>query len=139
MMIEENDVFPYEAETWGVMVRVLPEYMDDESLPEDHQFIWRYTVQIENNVDQTIQLLKRHWEITDARGRRTTVEGDGVVGEQPVLAPGESFVYVSGCPLSEPSGVMLGRYAMRRDDGEEFDVTIPAFSLDSPHETARRN
>ena len=139
MEFEDDAVFPYEAETWGVMVRVFPEFVDDESSPEHSEYLWRYTVQIENNVDHTIQLVNRHWEITDARGRRQVVDGEGVVGEKPVLAPGESFVYVSGCPLNEPSGVMVGRYGMRREDGIEFDVTIPAFSLDSPHETARRN
>lgn len=135
----DDVVFPYNLETWGVTVRVLPEFMDEESDPSDRRFLWRYTVQIENNVDHTIQLIDRHWEITDAVGRRQIVDGEGVVGEQPVLAPGETYFYVSGCPLSEPSGIMSGHYGMRREDGLEFDVTVPAFSLDSPHETARRN
>lgn len=135
----DNETFPYTLETWGVTVSVYPEYLDDESDPGRRNFIWRYTVQIENNVDHTIQLLKRHWEITDAIGRRQIVDGDGVVGEQPCLAPGEAYTYVSGCPLSEPSGIMTGHYGMRREDGMEFNVAIPAFSLDSPHETARVN
>ena len=135
----DSDSFPYAQETWGVKVRVYPEYLDDESDPARRRYLWRYAVQIENNADQTIQLLKRHWEITDSAGRRQIVDGEGVVGEQPVLTSGETYFYVSGCPLSEPSGMMSGSYMMRRDDGEEFDVTIPAFSLDSPYETARRN
>jgi ApaG protein len=135
----ENDVFPYEMETWGVTVRVFPEYMDEDSSPAERHFIWRYTIQIENGVDDTIQLLRRHWEITDAAGRRQIVDGDGVVGEKPVLEPGGRYIYVSGCPLNEPSGMMSGTFSMRRDDGLEFDVTIPAFSLDSPYETAHRN
>ena len=137
MMDDEN--FPYETETWGVTVRVLPAYLDEESDPLSRHFLWRYTVQIENNVDHTIQLLNRHWEITDSFGQRQTVDGDGVVGEQPVLEPGQRYSYQSGCPLRAPSGMMFGRYGMRREDGLEFDVTIPAFSLDSPHETAKRN
>lgn len=137
-MIDEV-TFPYSLETWGVKISVLPEYMDDESDPATRQFLWRYTVQIENNVDHTIQLMKRHWEITDAVGRRQIVDGEGVVGEQPVLEPGESYLYVSGCPLNEPSGIMSGHYGMRREDGMEFTVSVPPFSLDSPHDTAARN
>ena len=135
----DDIVFPYSHETWGVTVSVLPEYVEDDSDPGKRRFVWRYTVQIDNNVDHTIQLINRHWEITDAVGRRQIVDGEGVVGEQPVLHPGESYLYVSGCPLPEPSGMMAGHYGMRRDDGEEFRVTIPAFSLDSPYEPARAN
>ena len=138
-METETVNFPYETETYGVTVRVLPEYLEDRSVPSDRQFFWRYTIEIENGVDHTIQLVSRHWVITDARGRRQEVKGEGVVGEQPFLTPGERFVYASGCPLTEPSGMMMGSFAMRRDDGEEFDVTIPAFSLDSPHDRAVRN
>lgn len=123
----------YELETYGVIIRVMPEFLDERSEPASRQFFWRYTIEIENGIDETIQLVRRHWIITDARGKRQEVRGDGVVGEQPRLAPGEIYVYASGCPLSEPSGMMMGSFSMRREDGEEFNVTIPAFSLDSPY------
>ena len=115
-------------------IRVLPEYLEERSEPDVRQYFWRYTIEIENGADQTLQLCSRHWVITDARGRRQEVRGDGVVGEQPFIAPGERYTYASGCPLNEPSGMMTGSYLMRRDDGEEFNVLVPAFSLDSPHD-----
>ncbi len=131
--------FPYEIETYGVVVRVLPEYVDHRSAPERREYFWRYTVEIENGIDEIIQLVSRHWIITDANGRRQEVKGDGVVGEQPKLMPGERYVYASGCPLTEPSGMMMGSYLMRREDGEEFKVSIPAFSLDSPYNRSMLN
>ena len=91
-----------------------------------------YRVRIENVGQETVQLLTRHWKITDGVGRVVEVRGDGVVGEQPLLAPGESFQYTSGTPLPTPSGIMAGSYQMVTDQGERFDVTIPAFSLDAP-------
>lgn len=138
-MSNEISEFPYETETWGVTVRVLPEFIDERSQPSSRQYFWRYTVEIENGIDENIQLISRHWIISDAKGRRQDVKGDGVVGEQPILAPGERYVYASGCPLGEPSGMMMGSFTMRRDDGEEFNVSIPAFSLDSPHNRAVLN
>lgn len=133
------DEFPYETETYGVVVRVLPEYLAERSEPASREYFWRYTIEIENGIDEVIQLMSRHWIITDQNGRRQEVRGDGVVGEQPRLMPGERFVYASGCPLSEPSGMMMGSYRMRREDGEEFNVSIPAFSLDSPYNRSMMN
>ena len=96
-------------------------------------------MRIDNGSDNTVQLRRRHWRITDAVGHVQNVEGDGVVGEQPMLHPGESFEYTSGTPLQTPSGIMVGTYQMETRDGETFDVAIPAFSLDSPHQIIRMN
>ena len=96
-------------------------------------------MRIENKSDNTVQLKRRHWKITDAYGRIQEVQGAGVVGEQPVLHPGDSYEYTSGTPLPTPSGIMVGRYQMETEGGERFDVDIPAFSLDSPHESVRYN
>lgn len=123
----------YEAVTQGILVRVEPEFLESESDPNENYFVWAYHVTIENNGGQTVQLIKRHWRITDAMGRIQEVRGAGVVGEQPVLKPGDRFVYSSGTPLSTPSGIMLGSYEMHDADGEPFDAEIPAFSLDSPY------
>ena len=101
--------------------------------------MWAYWVKIENQGGETVQLRNRYWRITDSQGQVQEVRGAGVVGEQPALKPGESFEYTSGTPLSTPSGIMLGSYQMQRNDGDTFDVTIPAFSLDSPYEPARPN
>lgn len=138
-MQDQDFEFPYEMETYGVTVRVRPEFMSERSNPSEREYFWRYVVQIENGNDETIQLIHRHWIITDALGRRQDVKGEGVVGEKPFLTPGERYLYASGCPLSEPSGMMMGSFMMRREDGEEFKVTIPAFSLDSPHSRAALN
>jgi ApaG protein len=124
---------PYEAVTNGVRVRVLPDFSDDESSPDDGHYFWTYTVEITNVGAEEVQLKSRIWLITDAEGRRQEVRGPGVVGETPVLAPGQSFSYTSGCPLPTASGIMMGSYQMEGPDGEMFDVTIPAFSLDSPY------
>jgi ApaG protein len=113
--------------------------MDDKSAPEEDYFVWAYRVYIENQGGETVQLRSRHWHITDALGRVQEVMGEGVVGEQPVLAPGETFEYTSGTPLSTPSGVMMGSYQMETDRGASFDVVIPAFSLDSPYEDRAHN
>jgi ApaG protein len=124
----------YEQETDGIKVSVEPIYLEDQSQPSEDHYVWAYQVTIENRSPQTVQLLNRHWRITDAQGRTEEVRGPGVVGEQPVLRPGESFEYTSGTPLSTPSGIMLGSYEMEAEDGSAFDVAIPAFSLDSPHQ-----
>ena len=115
-----------------VTVRVSPRYLPDQSDPESDQYAWSYHVRIENGGDYRVQLISRHWIITDGRGHIEEVEGPGVVGEQPELGPGESFDYVSGCPLDTPSGTMHGSYAFAAE-GHVFAVDIPAFSLDSPH------
>ena len=98
-----------------------------------------YFVRIDNGSPRTVQLRSRYWHITDARGRVQEVRGPGVVGEQPVMRPGESYEYNSGTPLATPSGIMRGSYRMEAADGETFDVRIPAFSLDSPHQPIRLN
>ncbi len=124
----------YEQTTRGIRVRVLPAFLADQSSPEDGRFLWSYTVTIENCGHETVQLIARYWQITDEAGRRQEVRGPGVVGAQPVLEPGQSFEYTSGCPLPTASGAMNGRYLMRSLTGEAFDVDIPIFLLESPHE-----
>lgn len=124
----------YECETEGVWIRVEPDYLDEESDPDEGRFVWAYTIEIENRSDGTLQLVSREWEIADSRGRIEIVRGDGVVGEQPVLRPGESFRYTSGAPLGTSSGFMSGNYQMRREDGSRFAARIPAFSLDTPYD-----
>jgi ApaG protein len=123
----------YEAITHKIRVRVTPEYVPDQSEPEDDHFFWAYKVEITNLGDETVQLKTRHWRITDANGRTEEVRGPGVIGEQPVLEPGQSFSYTSGCPLKTPQGLMVGSYQMEVDGGDMIDVVIPAFSLDSPY------
>ena len=123
----------YEAVTRQIRVRVTPEYLPEQSEPEDQYYFWSYKVEITNLGKETLQLKTRHWKITDATGRTEEVRGPGVVGEQPVLEPGQSFSYSSGCPLKTPQGLMVGSYQMVGGDGRSIDVAIPAFSLDSPH------
>ena len=127
----------YDTVTRSIRVTVAPHYLDDQSSPDDSYFVWAYTVQIENEGEEVVQLKHRHWRITDAHGRTQEVRGDGVVGEQPVLEPGDCFEYTSGTPLSTSSGLMVGSYRMENATGEVFDVEIPAFSLDSPHTDLR--
>ncbi|MBV8567871.1 MAG: Co2+/Mg2+ efflux protein ApaG [Methylobacteriaceae bacterium] len=123
----------YKAVTRNIEVTVLPEFLPDRSEPSEGRFVWAYTIEITNHSDQAVQLKSRHWIITDARGHVEEVRGPGVVGEQPVLNPGDAFRYTSGCPLSTPSGIMSGTYRMAGADGRAFDIEIPAFSLDSPY------
>jgi len=122
----------YTAKTKAISVTVEPRYMADRSDPTENRFFWAYTVEIANGSGAPVQILARHWVITDQFGRREDVRGIGVVGEQPVIEPGTSFTYTSGCPLQTPSGVMVGTYQAIGDDGEVFTVDIPAFSLDIP-------
>jgi ApaG protein len=124
----------YERTTNGIRVSVKPSFIDDQSNPDDSQYLWSYTVRIENKGRETVQLISRYWHITDAAGHVKEVRGPGVVGAQPVLAPGQSFEYTSGCPLSTASGYMVGKYQMRGASGEDFEADIPAFLLESPHE-----
>ena len=129
---------PYEARTRDILVKVRAFYLDDQSEPDEGRYVWAYRVAVENHGADTVQLLRRTWHITDAHGYTEHVHGDGVVGEQPVLEPGQAFEYVSGTPLTTPSGFMAGQYHMVvRASGEPFDVSIPAFSLDSPHADGR--
>jgi ApaG protein len=130
----------FEQETAGVLVRVEPQFLPEESEPDENRFVWAYTIEIENRTPETVQLLSRYWRIMDENGLTQEVRGAGVVGQQPVLAPGGSFRYTSACPLAAPSGVMVGTYSMLRlDRGEEFDIAVPAFPLDSPHQSKLAN
>ncbi|MBT3703433.1 MAG: Co2+/Mg2+ efflux protein ApaG [Alphaproteobacteria bacterium] len=122
----------YSQTTHSIQVTVEPTYLDDQSSPDEDHYVWAYSIRIENQGPKIVQLKNRYWHITDARGLIQEVRGPGVIGEQPVLKPGESFEYTSGTPLATPSGIMLGTYEMTTDDGELFDVDVPAFSLDSP-------
>ena len=122
----------YQAVTRGISVTVTPRYMPEESSPEQGRYFFAYTVEIINGSLDRVQLRSRHWRITDEHGEVQEVRGAGVVGEEPVLGPGESFSYTSGCPLPTPSGTMQGTYLMETAGGETFDVEIPAFSLDIP-------
>jgi ApaG protein len=124
----------YEAVTENIKVSVRPQFLEGQTKPDENKFVWAYTVTVENKGAETVTLLTRHWIITDGFGRRQDVRGDGVVGEQPLLEPGQSFQYTSGCPLTTPSGMMVGSYGMITSAGRPFDVAIPAFSLDSPHD-----
>jgi len=138
----------YSLATRDILVRVAAYFLEDQSEPDEGRYVWAYRVTIENRGERTVQLLGRTWRITDARGRVFLVEGEGVVGEQPVLEPGEAFEYTSGTPLETPSGFMVGQYHMMAHasgplvsvagtESEMFDVAIPAFSLDSPHQPGR--
>ena len=129
----------YQKITRDIAVTVKPIFLEDQSSPSDGYFVWAYKVRIENRGAHTVQLRNRHWRITDANGRLQEVRGVGVVGEEPVLRPGDAFEYTSGTPLPTPSGIMVGSYRMQTAGGEVFDVAIPAFSLDSPHEAVRPN
>jgi ApaG protein len=128
----------YSDTTRSIRVSVRALYLADQSEPDRSHLVWAYRVAIANEGGETVQLLKRTWQITDGLGRTQQVQGEGVVGEQPVLAPGQSFEYTSGTPLGTPSGFMRGAYHMVvTATGEAFDVSIPAFSLDSPHQPTR--
>lgn len=122
----------YTAETEGVVVRVRPSYLAGQSDPAESRWVWAYQVEIVNLSGGPVQLVARRWTITDAVGRVEEVRGPGVVGEQPVIEPGDSYAYASGCPLTTPSGSMVGAYFMQDAEGRMFEAAIPAFSLDVP-------
>jgi ApaG protein len=124
----------YQAITRGIEVTVTPRFLPERSSQENSYFFWAYTIGITNRGHETVQLKTRHWRITDAFGRMQEVRGAGVVGEEPVLKPGENYEYTSGVPLPTPSGFMVGTYGMVSERGERFDIDIPAFSLDAPQE-----
>ncbi|HVZ68433.1 MAG TPA: Co2+/Mg2+ efflux protein ApaG [Rhizomicrobium sp.] len=124
----------YERITHGIRVAVKPAYLEDQSEPEEGKYLWSYTITIENRGKETVQLISRYWHIIDAMGRVQEVRGPGVVGAQPILEPGQSFEYTSGCPLPTASGTMAGRYQMKKLAGEQFEAEIPAFLLESPYE-----
>ena len=127
-----HDTPAYTAETEGVLVKVRPSYLAGQSDPDAGRWVWAYQVEIVNLSPSPVQLISRHWIITDAHGRVEEVSGPGVVGDQPVIAPGGSYSYASGCPLPTPSGSMVGTYAMTDGAGRVFEAAIPAFSLDVP-------
>ncbi|WP_277978862.1 Co2+/Mg2+ efflux protein ApaG [Sphingomonas phyllosphaerae] len=125
-------LFPLATTTGTVTVRVSVSYLPEQSEPARGRWFWAYHIRLENDGEGAVQLLTRHWVITDGNGARHTVEGEGVVGEQPLIAPGASYDYVSGCPLATPSGAMQGSYRMIAEDGHLFDVAIPRFALTAP-------
>ncbi len=122
----------YRAVTHDIQVTVFPEFLPERSDPENDRYVWAYTIEIANLGRLRVQLISRYWQITDGNGLVEEVRGLGVVGEQPVLNPGETFRYTSGCPLGTPSGIMTGSYRLADDTERAFEVEIPAFSLDSP-------
>ena len=129
----------YKETTRSITITVMPTYLDDQSSPEESHYVWKYHIRIENHGDDTVQLRTRYWRITDSMGRVQEVRGPGVVGEQPVLKPGDFYEYTSGTPLPTPSGIMVGTYQMETPKGEKFDVAVPAFSLDSPYQPVKLN
>jgi ApaG protein len=122
----------YKATTRSIQVTVEPTFLESESSPGENRYFWAYAIEIVNQGAEVVQLRSRHWRITDANGRTEEVRGAGVVGKQPVLEPGQMFSYTSGCPLTTPSGIMVGTYQMVNQSGETFSIAIPAFSLDIP-------
>ena len=122
----------YSKKTKKINITVNPYFLDDQSEPEDQHFVWAYQVTIDNQSNEKVQLKNRYWKIIDSNGSEQEVRGEGVVGEQPILNPGERFEYTSGTPLSTPSGFMGGYYEMETNEGKRFDAIIPQFSLDSP-------
>ena len=127
-----KELFQHAAITHGITVRVAVNFLPEQSVIEGGKWFWVYHIRIENGSDQTVQLLTRHWRISDGRGLIQFVDGDGVVGEQPILEPGASHDYVSGCPLATPHGSMAGHYTFRSSDGELLEVAIPFFPLAAP-------
>ncbi|HQS83762.1 MAG: Co2+/Mg2+ efflux protein ApaG [Alphaproteobacteria bacterium 16-39-46] len=124
----------YSKTTHDILVNVEVIYLEEQSQPSQHHYMWAYRVRIENMGKESVRLIGRHWKITDALGRLHEFYGEGVIGQTPTLAPHEPFEYTSGTPLSTPSGIMAGNYTMLAENGKEFSVEIPAFSLDSPHQ-----
>ena len=129
----------YSATTHEIHVRVTPAFLKDQSQPIEDHYVWMYEIEIENNSQMPVQLTRRRWTIINSRGEQERVEGEGVVGQKPTLAPGESYKYQSGCPLDTPSGMMMGSFVMDREDGHSIEVSVPAFSLDSPYEAQTLN
>lgn len=127
-----SSLFPWSATTDGVTVRVMANFLPEQSDVANGRWFWAYQIRIENHRDDPIQLLTRHWQIYDGHGGVHYVDGDGVIGEQPLIAPGKAYDYVSGCPLNTSSGSMVGRYAMVDHDGNAFDIAIPRFPLQAP-------
>ena len=122
----------YSKKTRKINITVNPYFLDDQSEPDEQHFVWAYQVTIDNQGSEKVQLKNRYWKIIDSNGSEQEVRGEGVVGEQPILNPGEKFEYTSGTPLSTPSGFMGGYYEMETNRGKKFVAVIPQFSLDSP-------
>jgi ApaG protein len=129
----------YHSTTRDIKVTVMPAFLAEQSDPEEHHYVWIYTIQLENEGQETVQLINRYWHITDATGGVQEVRGAGVVGEQPTLQPGDTYQYTSGVALKTPSGIMVGHYEMTTEQGEAFLIEIPPFSLDSPQQVSRPN
>jgi len=129
----------YTKTTRHIKVTVIPAYLDAQSDPAQGNYVWAYTIQLDNLGEETVQLVNRYWRITDAGGAVQEVRGAGVIGEQPVLAPGDTYRYTSGVSLKTPSGIMTGNYEMETDLGDVFTIDIPVFSLDSPEQVKRPN
>src|SRR5258708_5432492 len=129
----------YTATTRAICVTGRPQYLPDQPDPAKSQYVWAYQVRIENKGDIAVQLRSRHWKITDGLGRHQEVKGPGVVGKTPRLRPGDVFEYTSGTPLSTSSGFMTGTYQMVSETGENFDIEIPTFSLDTPAASRQLN
>ena len=127
-----KSLFSFAETTRGITVRVSVSFLPEQSDPAKGRWFWAYHIRVENEGQMAAQLMRRRWEITDGRGAKSVVEGDGVVGDQPVVMPGGSYDYVSGCPLSTPSGHMVGSFGMIAEDGSGFDVAIPKFLLNAP-------
>ena len=127
-----DSLFDFAATTGTLTVRVAVSYVPEQSHPASDRWFWTYHIRIENHGERAVQLLNRRWEISDARGAMHLVEGEGVVGDQPVIQPGRAYDYVSGCPLTTPSGRMIGSYGMIDADGQMFRIAIPEFPLTAP-------
>ena len=125
--------------THSIKVTAIPQFLDQHSEPDEDHYVWAYTIQLENFGQEPVQLMNRHWKITDAHGLTQEVRGEGVVGEQPVLKPGEAYRYTSGTALATASGIMFGEYEMVTPEGNRLEVEVPAFSLDSPYQAVRPN
>ena len=129
----------YTKTTKKISITVNPYYLEDQSEPEDQHYVWAYQVTINNLSKERVQLKNRYWKIIDSNGTKQEVKGEGVVGEQPILNPGEKFEYTSGTPLNTPSGFMEGHYEMETKNGIKFEASIPQFSLDSPFVSSKLN
>ncbi|MEI6986658.1 MAG: Co2+/Mg2+ efflux protein ApaG [Rhodospirillaceae bacterium] len=129
----------YSKITRGIRVTARSIFLAHQSSPANSHFVWAYQIRIDNESNETVKLLSRYWQITDALGQVQEVRGSGVVGEQPVILPSSAYEYTSGSPLAAPSGIMVGNYQMATAAGEQFQVDIPAFSLDSPYQPVRLN
>jgi ApaG protein len=132
-IVHHVDMFMSDATTRGVHIQVRSEYSADRSRPAEQQWFFLYTITISNRGEESVQLLSRHWVITDGEGHVEEVRGPGVVGQQPIIAPGDAFTYTSGCPLQTSFGMMEGTYQMTTTSGESFEAKIAAFTLSEPY------